>query len=71
MLSAIRIIRGCAVVLFVPPSIGHAQSMLIFGDGFELHRSDSDAEAARFLNQATFGATTQDIARVRQLGYEA
>ena len=28
------------------------------------------AEAARFLNQATYGATTQDIAVVQALGYE-
>jgi uncharacterized protein (DUF1800 family) len=74
MFSAIRIIRGCAAVLIavlvLPPSIGHAQANLVFGDGFEVQRPDGDAEAARFLNQATFGATMQDIARVRQLGYE-
>lgn len=29
----------------------------------------SDAEAARFLTQATFGPTTSEIALVRQLGY--
>ena len=29
----------------------------------------SDADAARFLAQATFGATTADIARLRQVGY--
>jgi len=29
----------------------------------------SDAEAARFLTQATFGPTRADIARVRQIGY--
>lgn len=31
----------------------------------------SDAEAARFLNQATYGATLVDIAHLRQIGYEA
>ena len=29
----------------------------------------SDADAARFLAQATFGATSADIARLRQVGY--
>lgn len=29
----------------------------------------TDAEAARFLTQATFGPTTADIARLRQIGY--
>lgn len=31
----------------------------------------SDAEAARFLNQATYGATVEDIAHLRQIGYDA
>lgn len=31
----------------------------------------SDAEAARFLAQATFGPTLEDIARLRQIGYSA
>lgn len=31
----------------------------------------TDAEAARFLTQATFGPTRADIARVRQIGYGA
>jgi uncharacterized protein (DUF1800 family) len=31
----------------------------------------NDAEAARFLAQATFGPTTADIARVRAIGYSA
>ena len=29
----------------------------------------SDADAARFLAQATFGPTTADITRLRQIGY--
>ena len=29
----------------------------------------SDADAARVLAQATFGATSADIARLRQIGY--
>lgn len=45
-------------------NIASAQTVL-FQDGFE---ESSDAVAARFLDQATFGARPEDIARVRQLG---
>jgi endo-chitodextinase len=31
----------------------------------------TDAEASRFLNQATFGARMEDIQRLRQIGYNA
>jgi len=34
-------------------------------------RPASDAEAARFLTQATFGVTRADIARVKAIGYSA
>jgi uncharacterized protein (DUF1800 family) len=42
----------------------------IFSDSFEYAFADpaSDAEAARFLNQATFGATRSDITLLRQTG---
>ncbi|MCE3002820.1 MAG: DUF1800 domain-containing protein [Xanthomonadaceae bacterium] len=40
----------------------------IFANGFEVVPV-SEAEAARFLNQATFGANAADIAAVRNLGY--
>jgi uncharacterized protein (DUF1800 family) len=33
-------------------------------------RPATDAEAVRFLQQATFGATAADIARVKEVGYE-
>ncbi|MCU0952460.1 MAG: DUF1800 domain-containing protein, partial [Burkholderiaceae bacterium] len=33
-------------------------------------RPANDAEAVRFLQQATFGATQADIARVKEVGYE-
>ena len=33
-------------------------------------RPANDAEAVRFLQQATFGATPADIARVKEVGYE-
>ena len=41
-------------------------------DGFEgiVNGPDSDVEAARFLNQATFGASADDIAHLRTVGYE-
>jgi uncharacterized protein (DUF1800 family) len=44
----------------------------LFEDGFDppFAFPDSDAEAARFLNQATFGATRPEIAQVRSVGYE-
>jgi uncharacterized protein (DUF1800 family) len=43
----------------------------LFADGFEntLDIVASDAEAARFLAQATFGPTLADIAYLRQVGY--
>jgi uncharacterized protein (DUF1800 family) len=42
-------------------------------NGFEIPSEGpaTDAEAARFLNQATFGATLDDIGRLRGLGYHA
>ncbi|MEZ5464235.1 MAG: DUF1800 family protein [Lysobacteraceae bacterium] len=39
-------------------------------EGFELG-PNSDEDAARFLDQATFGGRLQDIAHVRAIGYEA
>lgn len=43
----------------------------LFGNGFEIPADapSSDAEAARFLTQATFGPTKADIARLRAIGY--
>src|SRR5690606_20411074 len=45
----------------------------VFGDSFEtpFERPGSDAEAARFLNQATFGATAVGIRHLRSIGIEA
>jgi uncharacterized protein (DUF1800 family) len=39
--------------------------------GATLTKARDDGEAARFLNQATFGATTQEIKLVRKAGYPA
>jgi uncharacterized protein (DUF1800 family) len=39
--------------------------------GATLTKARDDGEAARFLNQATFGATAQEIRAVRKMGYPA
>ena len=45
----------------------------VFDSGFEDHAEGpwSDAEAARFLTQATFGPSFAEISRLRRLGYNA
>jgi uncharacterized protein (DUF1800 family) len=45
----------------------------IFVDGFETPTFGpaSDAEAARFLDQATYGGRLEDIAHLRAIGYDA
>lgn len=50
-----------------------AWSQVLFADGFEAQFNipQNDAEAARFLNQATFGATPSEIAAVRAQGISA
>jgi uncharacterized protein (DUF1800 family) len=54
----------CACALM--PAVAIAQSLFV--DGFE---ELNDKSAARFLDQATFGPRLQDIAHLRQLGYQA
>lgn len=49
--------------------VGHATT--IYADGFERAAPRSDADAARFLDQATFGGRLQDIQRLRAIGYDA
>ena len=46
---------------------------VVFEAGFEDVRDGpfNDAEAARFLTQATFGARPEDIRALRRLGYSA
>jgi uncharacterized protein (DUF1800 family) len=44
---------------------------LIFQSGFELTGPANDAEAARFLTQASFGPTPGSVAEVRALGLDA
>lgn len=55
---------------FIAPA---AQARLLFKAGFEAPTDvpATDAEAARFLTQATFGPNAADIARVRAIGYSA
>lgn len=45
----------------------------VFDSGFDDHTEGphSDAEAARFLTQATFGPTLPEISRLRAMGYNA
>jgi uncharacterized protein (DUF1800 family) len=53
------------------PSVATAQaSDLVFANGFD-PVMPTEAEAARFLNRATFGATQADIQFVRTQGFEA
>lgn len=54
--------------------LGNAgEGSALFANGFEpdLDRPASDAEAARFLDQATFGGRIAEIAHLRQVGYSA
>lgn len=54
----------------VGPAI--AGDVEIFSDGFEPPPPTlGDVEAARFLDQATFGGRLSDIAHVRSIGYDA
>ncbi len=66
-----RLIRGVGALLLAGSAcMLEAQSSTVFDDGFELAfgQPTSDAEAARFLNQASFGATAAGIAQVRGMG---
>ena len=59
---------GLVIALFALSPIAAAQ--IIFAGDFEmrLDAPDSDADAARFLTQATFGPTPGEIAHLRGLG---
>lgn len=72
MIATLAKIGGALLLLasFIP---AHACDTLSVRD-FEARPVDApstDCEAARFLTQATFGATRADIARVKQIGYAA
>jgi hypothetical protein len=75
MFAIVRLGRWVAAALvFVAASPAGAQSHLpepVFRSGFEGIASgpSSDADAARFLTQASFGANDADITHLRTLGY--
>ncbi len=64
--------RVLALTFVLPCSLAQAGNH-VFESGFD-HRPEgpyTDAQAARFLTQATFGPTLAEIARLRQIGYHA
>lgn len=66
--------QGNVVVLGPPTNnaVVNVGALASFGDAvFSSGRPLNDPEAARFLLQAGFAATTQDIATVRSIGFEA
>ncbi|MBN8726265.1 MAG: DUF1800 domain-containing protein [Xanthomonadales bacterium] len=70
------LIQAAGFMLLVLAGIAAAQSHLpdaMLRHGFEAPADGptSDAEAARFLAQATFGPTLEDIAHLRAVGYRA
>lgn len=58
-------------LLFGFAALAPAHAATIFSSGFEppFNLPANAAEAARFLTQASFGPTPQDIARVQAIGY--
>lgn len=68
-------IRLCGFLAALFALMPVASAQLIFASGFEMRLDvpDSDADAARFLTQATFGPTPDEIAHLRSLsgGYGA
>jgi len=66
--------QGNVVVLGPPTNnaVVNVGALASFGDAvFSSGRPLNDPEAARFLLQAGFAATTQDIATVRSIGFDA
>lgn len=71
-------LRGLAIfaamtVLFVsPPVFAQCSGDCIMQDDFEnsFWRAESDADASRFMNQATFGANRSGIAAIRGQGFQ-
>lgn len=68
-----RLGAWCALVFGMAALPLHAGGSGIFGDGFEISLVGpaDDAEAARFLDQATYGGRLADIAHLRAIGYDA
>jgi hypothetical protein len=73
MVAPKRFVRSLLLIACVLGSAGSVSAQSVFRDSFESPPEGplTDAEAARFLNQATFGATLPEITRLRTLGYTA
>ncbi len=59
-----------AAPVFAAPPLSHFPDPM-FHDGLEGGGPATDADAARFLAQATFGPNSDDIAHLRSVGYSA
>jgi uncharacterized protein (DUF1800 family) len=66
----VRVLTRFALTVLCVVSQANAADDFIFSSSFELPVV-SDTEAARFLDQATFGGRPSDIAQVQNLGYQA
>ncbi len=64
------IFRTCVFGFLICIWSATAVAQVIFADGFE-QLQPTEAEAARFLNQAAFGAAPADLQAVRSVGIEA
>jgi uncharacterized protein (DUF1800 family) len=69
---ALIIAVSASAPVFAAPALSHFPDAM-FHDGVEGVAVGplTDADAARFLAQATFGPTSDDIAHLRSVGYEA
>ena len=76
MLSATGRRTALVALVMLAPLCAQAQSHWpdqVFHDSFEgvANVPATDADASRFLAQATFGPSSDDIAHLRQVGYTA
>lgn len=67
MIDRMQRLLGAALLL---AGSGHACAQAVFQDSFEDTRPTPE-EAARFLQQATFGPTLESIDELRDMGYDA
>jgi uncharacterized protein (DUF1800 family) len=65
------LIKKYACALLLAAAAPLAAQEVIFSSGFESGGPSTDAEAARFLTQASFGVTPASIAELRAQGYTA
>ncbi len=67
------LLRGFALLLGIALASTAMAADFVFESGFD-HRNEgpyTDAQAARFLTQATFGPNLAEIRRLREIGYTA